>query len=264
MGCLLLRLFEPGYRVSVISREPERARREVGRTGVQVGGLTDAGRADVCVLSVPMGSMVDVAGEVARHLRPGSLLADIASVKAGVTDRIAEILPAGVEYVSLHPLFGPGVRTFRGERIVAITVRDGPRARRLLEYLKGSGLVVSSIDPDSHDRIMARVQALHHFAYLCLCTALFRPAEMEALRKFSTHSLRSTWRQMKSFAENLDSLLEIQALNPYAEEARRAFCEEALRLSPMDEAAVRGIRRAMALARGYRGAPQPPTGGRED
>lgn len=247
MGRLLVGLFSRGYRITVISRDPGGARKTYAKTRIKVGTLQDACRAEVVVLAVPIMRAAEVAGAIAPSLRPGSLLVDIASVKTRVADRIAQVVPEGVEYLSLHPLFGPGIRSFRGENIVAIHLRNGGRSEEMVDYLAACGLEVRTSDIQSHDRMMSRLQVLHHFAYLCLCTALFRDGEMPSLRDFSTHSLRVTWKHLASYASNLESILEIQKFNPYAGEARRAFSEEVARRLPMGDASIQGIRKAMEL-----------------
>src|SRR5437016_11303901 len=96
-----------GAKVKLAGREINKTRTSAKEIEVEPGTILDAASSDMVILSVPMEETVRVATETASLMTNDSLLADLSSVKTGISDRIAENVPKGLEYVSLHPRFGP-------------------------------------------------------------------------------------------------------------------------------------------------------------
>ncbi|MEW8979461.1 MAG: prephenate dehydrogenase/arogenate dehydrogenase family protein [Symbiobacterium sp.] len=63
-------------------------------------------RADLVILATPVQAMIDLAPQAAPFLRPGSIVTDVASVKAAVVAAWERHLPDGVAFVGGHPMFG--------------------------------------------------------------------------------------------------------------------------------------------------------------
>lgn len=125
--------------------------------------LTRAAAADIVVLAVPLSQFDPVLRAIARHLRPGAVVIDVASVKIRPAALMQAILPAHVQIIASHPLFGPesagdGVR---GHSIAWSPLR-GTAHRRIAAFLRRQGLRVLRTTPEQHDRDMAVVQGLTH------------------------------------------------------------------------------------------------------
>lgn len=63
-------------------------------------------RADLVILAMPVQAMIDLAPQAAPLLRPGTIVTDVASVKAAVVAAWEAHLPDGVAFVGGHPMFG--------------------------------------------------------------------------------------------------------------------------------------------------------------
>jgi len=138
------------YEVRVLDRD------DWPRVGSLSAGL------DLCLLAVPIDVTVSVAHQIAPHLPPDCILADITSLKREPLKAMLEGHRGPV--VGLHPLFGPATTTM-DKQIVAVT----PGRRRadcqwLLGQLATWGNVLVETSPEEHDAIMGIVQALRHFA----------------------------------------------------------------------------------------------------
>ena len=155
-----------------------------------------------------------------RRMQTGSLLMDISSVKLGIADRIADGVGSGIEYVSLHPLFGPDVDRVQGQEFVAIPYREGARWRRFSRALRNAGARVHLSTAESHDRAMAYVQGLHHFALVSLGLSL-----KGWDGSYATSSLRGTLERIRALLENWETIAGIQQLNPFVEPARKEFAK---------------------------------------
>src|SRR5207245_3525549 len=158
--------------------------------------------------------------EVAQLMREGALLTDLSSVKSGIADRISSEVPAGVEYVSIHPRFGPGISHLEGHNIVAILFKTGPQWRNFSPALRKAGARVHLMSSENHDRVMGYVQSLHHFALLSLGVAL-RKWDGE----LKTSSIAGTLGRIEGLLDNWDTIVEIQRLNLYSPVVRREFIE---------------------------------------
>ena len=60
--------------------------------------------ADVVVLGLYPGAMVEWVRAHAAHLRPGTLLTDVCGVKGAVVGPVQALLPPGVEFIACHPM----------------------------------------------------------------------------------------------------------------------------------------------------------------
>jgi prephenate dehydrogenase len=127
-------------------------------------GLASAAAQDIVLLAVPVAAIAEVAAEIAPHLRPGTLVLDVCSIKVKPLAALAALLPQHVAIVGTHPLFGPqsGRNGIRGLRLSLCEVRGG-RAAVVARFLRQRlGLDVIVTTPEAHDRQMAYVQGLSH------------------------------------------------------------------------------------------------------
>src|SRR5437870_3645539 len=120
-----------GAKVKLAGREINKTRTAAKEIEVEPGTILDAASSDIVILAVPMEETVRVATETASLMTAGSLLTDLSSVKTGISDKVAEKIPKGIEYISLHPLFGPGTDHLHGQTIIAVSYRSGQRWTKL-------------------------------------------------------------------------------------------------------------------------------------
>ncbi|MGQ9542518.1 MAG: prephenate dehydrogenase/arogenate dehydrogenase family protein [Candidatus Bathyarchaeia archaeon] len=218
----------------VVSRSPERAREAAGELNVEWSPIENAHDADVVIVSVPINETVKVCKTLARDMSCGSLLIDISSVKTGIVEAVSASTPSTVEYLSIHPLFGPNLQDIVGKRIVAIKVRPGPKTEMFLNLLRKCGSYVKESSVGEHDEAMASIQVLHHYALVSLSKAIGRLVAGRDLSDYVTESLERTLMNLESIQRNWDTICEIQKMNPHAEGARRIFLEEAATLVSFD------------------------------
>jgi prephenate dehydrogenase/chorismate mutase len=229
-----------GASVKIVGRTIQRTQKIARELEVKPGSIPDATASDIVVVAVPTESIVESSTEIAQFMREGALLTDLSSVKSGIADRISSKIAAGIEYVSIHPLFGPGVDHFEGQNIVAIPFKTGPQWRSLSRALRKAGARVRLMSSENHDRVMGYVQALHHFALLSLGVAL-RKWDGE----LKTSSIVRTLDRIEGLLDNWDTIVEIQRLNPYSPVVRREFIETCLQLVGMQQSDVSGVERTL-------------------
>lgn len=195
----------------VVGFDPSHLAIEAGlRTGVldSVAATPQAAvdGAELVLLAAPVGSLDGLLRAVAAAVAPTATVLDVGSVKTAVVEAAEEVLPGG-RFVGCHPMAGaefcgveaasPDIFSGRvcfvcpGERTAAAAVSTAERFWRAL------GCRSVTIDPDTHDRLMAAQSHLPHVAAFALAAALdaslpFLDATTKAASP--TTSLRDTTR----------------------------------------------------------------------
>jgi len=135
--------------------------------GVSVGDVQDAGDFDIVLVSVPIDVTEEVISRIAPKMKPGSLLTDVTSVKKGPMEAMKKA-PDGVEVIGMHPMFGHTVPDVKGQTVILVPVkgRDEKWLPKIRTLFEDNGAHVEILSAEEHDRIMAVVQGLTHFAYI--------------------------------------------------------------------------------------------------
>ncbi|MAQ46725.1 MAG: cyclohexadienyl dehydrogenase [Confluentimicrobium sp.] len=185
--------------------------------------------ADLVVLCVPIGAMGPVAEEIAPHLKPGTTVSDVGSVKKAVVESVAPHLPQGVQFIPAHPLAGTehsGPRAGFAELfdnrfclLVPDADTDTDALERLRALWRGMGATVEDMDAEHHDLVLAVTShAPHLIAYTMVGVAddLRRVTDSEVIR-YSAAGFRdftriaasdpTMWRDV--FLNNKEATLEI-------------------------------------------------------
>jgi len=182
-------------------------------------------QADVAIIAVPIAKTPEVVKSMARAMRAGSLLMDVASAKSDVVEAMNE-LDVEPELVSIHPLFGPGATTLKGKDFAAIPVRPGMRYAQFKNRLTELGARVTEMEAEEHDKVMAISQCLTHFVLLSYLTALRSMKEIKLAEKLRTPMFNSLLELAKAtLAGNPDLYGEVQMMNKYAKLTRSILME---------------------------------------
>lgn len=220
MGRWFKRQFErEGYEVLVSDRGTPLTNQDLAR------------RCEVVFVSVPMPVFAAVIREIGPHLSEEQGLIDFCSLKKEQHEVMLSATRA--EVVAAHPLFGPGEKDFRGQK-VALWPSRGRRwfdwFRTFIEDMGGEAIVIS---PEEHDRVMAIVQVINHFMLLALGRLIEDSGlEPELLRSLATPSFARQLDIVARFADQDPYLYgAIQFDNPEGENMRKAFLKQAQELA---------------------------------
>lgn len=192
--------------------------------------------ADLVVLAVPVGAMEAIAAEIGPHLKPGTVVTDVGSVKQAVVDAVVPHMPVGVHFIPGHPLAGTeysgprsGFATLFQNRwwlLTPLPETDPAEIARLRGLLEAMGANVDEMDVARHDLVLAVVSHTPHLiAYTMVGVAdhMRRVSQQEVI-KYSASGFRDftriaasdpvMWRDV--FLTNKDAVLDI--LGRFAEE----------------------------------------------
>ena len=212
--------------VIVADASTAKASRVARELGVEPKPVAEAAAsAEILLVAVPISKTPQVIESLAVRAQKGSLLADIASVKSDVVERMRKI-DAKLELVSLHPLFGPGATTVKGKDFVVVPVKPGKRYAWLKRRLLGLGARVIEMEVEEHDRTMAIVQCMTHFVLLSYLNALKSMKLLRRAKELRTPMFVSLLELAKSvLAGNPELYGELQVHNKYARVVRSSLLE---------------------------------------
>lgn len=218
-GIFMAKHLSPYYRLLGYDRHiPENA-------PLDLAPLEKVAACDIVVFAVPLENLEQAAAEAAAHIKPGALVLDVTSVKVRPLEILTRFIPEHADLMGTHPLFGPqsGKNGIASLRMALCPVRiPADRYYRICDFLTDKlRLLVLKTDPDSHDREMAKVQAMTHFMSRALREIGLEPSPMatrayEKLQEFASIVLSDSW----------DLFLTIEKGNPYADDLRRRLLGE--------------------------------------
>ena len=177
--------------------------------------LETAAAADAVVVSVSLEATPAVLAEL-LSLSPPGLVLDVASVKGPLLPIYAKAARDGLSVASVHPMFGPGVRSLDGQNLIVCDAGVPAATRAAARLFAGHGLKLATMPIGAHDAWIAQTLGLAHLLSLLAGSVLAR----EGVKVKSLDGLASTsFRRLCELAAPIlhqapDLSLPIQARNP--------------------------------------------------
>ena len=191
--------------------------------------VADIGPVDLVILAAPVRQNVELLPQVMAGLRDGAIVTDVGGTKRDIVSAAAA-LPSASAFIGGHPIGGaerggfgfarPDL--FRGKPWIFTPSGSSPDRRsldppaaldKLYEFVRGIGARPSTMDAETHDRVMAYVSHLPQLTASVLMEVVGRAASNEGLRfagRGLTDSTRlasspaSVWREI--CAANADDI----------------------------------------------------------
>ncbi|WP_372621495.1 prephenate/arogenate dehydrogenase family protein [Falsiroseomonas sp.] len=193
--------------------------------------------ADCVIFCVPVGAYAGLMKVVAPHLAPGCIVSDVGSTKGSVVRDLLPLMPPGTHLVPAHPMAGTEhsgpdagfAELFDGRYTMITPIPGGDPAavEKIAEFWRRCGSMVETMDPVTHDKVVAIVSHLPHLIAFTICSTADDLAEetKEAVLKFAAGGFRdftriaasdpTMWRDV--FLNNREALLEM--LGRFVEDA---------------------------------------------
>jgi cyclohexadieny/prephenate dehydrogenase len=187
--------------------------------------------ADCVVFCVPVGAYAEVMAAVAPHLKPGAIVTDVGSTKSSVVRDLGPLMPKGCHLVPAHPMAGTEhsgpdagfAELFQGRYCIVTPLpgTDPAAVEKVKEFWRRCGSMIETLDPATHDKVVAIVSHLPHLIAFTICSTADDLAEetKEAVLKFAASGFRdftriaasdpTMWRDV--FLNNREALLEMLA-----------------------------------------------------
>ena len=226
-GRLVARHLQPHLPLVVF--DPTRpAEADPSGRGLIPGDIAEVAACDIVILAVPVDALAEAIATLRPHLRSGTVVLDVGSVKIEPTRLLLAGLPNDVEIIGTHPLFGPqsAREGLEGLKIALCPIR-GDSVRRIAAFLRRAlELDVILTTPDAHDRDMALVQGLTHLVAKIL-------VRMEPMpRRMTTRSFELLMQATEMVRHDAPGVfLAIEQANPHARAVRERFFAHAQALT---------------------------------
>lgn len=192
-----------------------------------------AKKADVVIVSVPIDKTVEVIKSVAHLVKKEGLIMDLTSLKEFP---VKAMLKSKASVIGLHPMFSH-TNPLPGQTVVACPERSGKWYPWIKEILENEGAKVVVLKPKKHDRIMAVVQSLVHFADIAFGHTIrdLKLPIKEYLRYASPASELKIAFVGRLLAQDPVLYANIEQYNPYTYKAIRTYLKNIEELLEIDE-----------------------------
>lgn len=160
--------------------------------------------ADVIIFALYPDIFIKWIEENGKLIKPGTVITDVTGVKGCIVDKIQNMLPPLVEFISAHPMAGREVyglensdeRIFYGANYLVVPTQrntdEGIEACKRIGEILGFGRI-SEISPENHDEMIGFVSQLTH----CIAVSLMNCYEQERLERYTGDSFRDLTRIAK-------------------------------------------------------------------
>jgi prephenate dehydrogenase len=204
--------------------------------GVRLVDFKTACGSEVVIFAVPIGKTEAIIKKASKLVKPGALVLDACSVKVLPALWLKKYMPATVEIMATHPMFGPNTSDFdlkkqswnlKGLQIVLCPLRiNTARFKRIVRFLKKLKLEVITATPEEHDRANAESLSLVHFIGRSLYESGARghkiqtPGYKDLLRLYK-HTVSDSW----------ELFYDMHNFNPYAKKIRENFVKSCSKIN---------------------------------
>ncbi len=191
---------------------------------------------DIVMISVPINMTEITIKDIAPKMTAGSLLMDITSIKTVPMDAMKKYAPGDVEILGTHPMFGPSIPDIRGQ-IVIFTPVEGRSAKWLpiiRSLYEDNGAHIEIMDAVGHDKMMAVVQGLTHFAYISI-GSVFRELEFDVAnsRRFMSPIYDIMLDLVGRILAQNPYLYAMIQMNPEVAKVHKAYIDQCNRMAGM-------------------------------
>ena len=174
-----------------------------------VGGIL---KADYVVLCTPTRRTPEIIRLIAKEMKRDTYLIEISSEKSKVVSSLSK-MPAKINPICIHPMFGPGTKTIKGQNIISVPIKDAKKELTVTKALfDGANFV--TIDAAEHDKKIAVILGLTHLMNLVFANIISKDEKMNLTEKMSG----TTFRVQKTLAESImtesPELIETIIANP--------------------------------------------------
>ncbi len=197
------------FEVTGYDEEKQIKGKDIIQASSLVGGIL---KADYVMLCTPTRRTPEIIRLIAKEMKRGTYLIDISSQKGKVVASLAK-MPAKINPICIHPMFGPGIKKINGQNIISVPIKDAKKELTVAKTLfEGANFV--SIDAVEHDKKIAVILGLTHLVNLVFANIISKDEKMNLTEKMSG----TTFRVQKILAESImaetPELIETVISNP--------------------------------------------------
>ena len=198
-----------GFEVTGYDSENKITGKDIIQSDSLVGAIL---KADYVVLCTPTRRTPEIIRLIAKEMKRGTYLIEISSEKSKVVSSLSK-MPDKINPICIHPMFGPGIKTIKGQNIISVPIKDAKKELTVTKSLfEGANFV--TIDAIEHDKKIAVILGLTHLINVVFANIISKDEKMHLTEKMSG----TTFRVQKTLAESImtesPELIETIIANP--------------------------------------------------
>ncbi len=208
MGKVFGRFFKKhGFEVTLFARNEDKLKKAALELSVnyELSLEKSVKNADIVMISIPISSTPNMIRKISPLLKENVIVFDITSLKYAVFKALTEIKNSfPVNCISLHPMFGPGIKSMKNYFMMVLKVGGTDQydelINELLNLFKLDGLIITETLPEIHDKRIALTLGVPHMLNILFLNLLRSTNEpLNELTKYTG----TTFLLQKVFAESI-------------------------------------------------------------
>jgi len=214
-----------GFEVTGFDSEKKIPGKSIVIANSLVGGILNA---DYVMLCTPTRRTPEIIRLIAKEMKRGTYLIEISSQKSKTLPALSK-MPAKINPICIHPMFGPGAKKIKDQNIISIPIKDAKNELTVARSLfPGANFV--SIDAIEHDKKIALILGLTHLMNLVFANIISKDEKISLTEKMSG----TTFMAQKILAESImtesPELIETIIANPEIRRIAEEFWKDVGRL----------------------------------
>jgi len=198
-----------GFEVTGYDTEKKNLGKDITISESLVGGILNA---DYVVLCTPTRRTPEIIRLIAKEMKRGTYLIEISSEKSKVVAALSK-MPTKINPICIHPMFGPGVKTIKGQNIISVPIKDAKKELTMTKTLfDGANFV--TIDAAEHDKKIAVILGLTHLMNLVFANIISKDEKMNLTEKMTGTTFRVQKILSESIMTESPELIETIIENP--------------------------------------------------
>jgi prephenate dehydrogenase len=185
-------------------------------------------KADYVILCTPTRKTPEIIRLIAKEMKRGAYLIEISSQKSKTSASLAK-MPAKINPICIHPMFGPGTKKIKGQHIISIPIKDAKKELTVAKSLfPGANFV--TIDTIEHDKKIAVILGLTHLINIAFANILAKDEKISLTEKMSGTTFKVQKILTESILTESPELIETIISNPEIRRVAEEFWKDIGRL----------------------------------
>ncbi len=226
MGQWFAKFFsESGFEVTGFDEEAKISGKSIIIGNSLVGSILNT---DYVILCTPTRRTPEIIRLIAKEMKRGTYLIEISSQKSKTITSLSK-MPAKINPICIHPMFGPGTKKIKGRNIISIPVKDAKNELAVARSLfPGANFV--TIDAAEHDKKIAVILGLTHLVNLVFANILSKDEKTSLTDKMSGTTFKAQKILSESIMTESPELIETIISNPEIRRVAEEFWKDIGRL----------------------------------
>ena len=214
-----------GFEVKGFDIENELKDKFIEKGSSLVGAILNI---DYVILCTPTKKTPEIIRLISKEMKRDSFLIEISSQKSKTSHALLK-MPAKINPICIHPMFGPGIKKIDGKNIIIIPIKDSKKELSTTRLLFPAAKFVT-IDAIEHDKKIAMILGLTHLINIAFANILANDEQTSLTEKMSG----TTFIAQKIIAESIltesPELIETIISNPEVRKFGEQFWKDIGRL----------------------------------